>query len=109
SPARPGFRGSCRRRQTASRGSNSEFPWRRPARTRATCRDAGDATAIAECDEVLAEDANLKRQVFQIVRIGDWLPKAAHVFAAGCVRGRHMSAPVFPRHLAVMATHCSGS
>src|SRR4029077_9789957 len=59
-------------------------------------------TAIAEHDKVLAEDAKLERQLFQIVRIADWLPKTAHVLAARCIRADMGQLGIFLRHTAVM-------
>ena len=43
-----------------------------------------EPTAVAEDDQVLAEDAQGKRQVFQLAGEGDGLPVAAQVLAARC-------------------------
>src|SRR5580704_11631440 len=67
-------------------------------------QEADRAAAVAKRDEVLAEDPELERQVFQLVRIADRLPEAAHVFAAGRVRADTRQLCIFRGHLAVVVS-----
>jgi hypothetical protein len=59
------------------------------------------AAAVAKPHQLLAEDLNPQRQIFQLVREANRLPKAPQILAAWCARADMGEFRVFVGHLAV--------
>jgi hypothetical protein len=65
-------------------------------------KEADLAAAVAESDQILAQDADLQRQILQVVGKAHRLPEAAHVFATGRLRADMGQLGVLSRDLAIV-------